>query len=66
MLCSQSSFFVAFPHDHAYLLHAGYFVFKPHECSSCHSHGTITDTIVKTQALDYITLGKDTTGIAVA
>jgi len=36
---------------------AGFFQFKPAECSKCHS-SSITDTVAKSRPLDYITLGK--------
>jgi hypothetical protein len=43
------------------LLPAGYFLFRPTQCMKC--HGTaITETVVKTQALDYITAGVAMTG----
>ena len=42
---------------------AGYFLVKPTECHECRSRD-IKDTVVKTQALDYITLGKVDSALA--
>lgn len=36
---------------------AGYFTVKPTECHKCHGR-VIKDTVVNTQALEYITLGE--------
>lgn len=42
---------------------AGYFSVKPTECHECRSRD-IKDIVVKTQALEYITLGKVDSALA--